>query len=295
MTGLTDYTADAQLNWITGSIAMPPLPAVFMALFTAVGNDSGAGFTEVPTAGTGYARAQVAGTLTASAVTAAGSPTLTFAAAVPAWIVPGMRIFDHNSAAAIPLGTTVQSIAGSTVTMSANAAAPGVANGDVIGFSAFGGPTGSAPSVINNSGQINFPTAQLSWGTITAFGLYDAAVAGDLLDWDYLGNFAWQPTTVSAASPAGMTSHAHGFNANDPVVWSTEFGGTTPGFSQSNFTGVLTVTAPVTADGYTVMNGGTAVNTSGTGSGSVRKIVQQQIPTGVTASFVAGAMILTAA
>jgi len=295
MTGLTDYAADAQLNWITGSIAMPPLPAVFMALFTAVGNDSGAGFTEVPTAGTGYARSQVAGTLAASAVTNAGSPLLTFAAAVPAWIVPGMRIFDHNTPAAIPVGATVQSIAGSTVTMSANAAAPGVAVADVIGFSVFGGPTGSAPSVINNSAQINFPTAQLGWGTVVAFGLYDAATVGDLLDWDYLGNFAWQPTTVAATSPAAMTSHAHGFAVNDPVVWSTEFGGTTPTFSQGTFTGILTVTAPVTADGYTLTNGGVVVNASGTGSGSVRKIVQQSIPTGVTASFVAGAMILTAA
>jgi hypothetical protein len=295
MTGLTDYTADAQLNWITGSIAMPPLPAVWMALFTGVGNDSGAGFAEVATAGTGYARAQVAGTDPTSAATAVGNAILNFASAVPSWIVPGMRIFDHSQSAAIPPGTTVLSIAGSSVTMSANAAAPGVGVGDVIGFTAFGGPSGSSPSQIANTGQINFPTAQTSWGQVVAFGLYDAANGGDLLDWDYLGNYVWEPTTVNSASPAVMTSHVHGFNVGDPVVWSTEFGGVSPTFSQSNFTGILTVTAPVTADSYTVVNAGTAVNTSGTGSGSMRKIVEQQIPTGVTASFVAGAMILTAA
>jgi hypothetical protein len=295
MSGLTDYSADAQLNWLTGSVAMPPLPSVWMALFTGVGNDSGAGFAEVATAGTGYARAQVAGNLTTSAPTAVGNAVLNFAAAVPAWVVPGMRVFDLTSGAAIPAGTSVLSVTGSTVTMSNNAAAPGVGTGDSIRFTAFGSPSGSAPSQISNSGQINFPTATATWGTVLGFGLYDAAAAGNLLDWDYLGNFVWQPSTVSAASPAVITSHNHNFSAGDPVVWSIEFGGVSPTFSQSNFTGVLVVTAPVTADTYTVTNGGTAVNTSGTGSGSMRKIIQQQVPTGVTASFIAGAMILTAA
>ena len=64
--------------------------------------------------------------------------------------------------------------------------------------------------------------------------------------------------------------------------------------AQSNFSGVLTV-QNVTTDTFTVQNGGTAVNTSASGNGNARKITQQQIPTGVTASFAAAALTATAA
>jgi hypothetical protein len=42
------------------------------------------------------------------------------------------------------------------------------------------------------------PQATASWGTVIAFALYDAS-SGNLLLWDYLGNFAWLPATVSSA------------------------------------------------------------------------------------------------
>jgi hypothetical protein len=70
---------------------------------------------------------------------------------------------------------------------------------------------------------------------------------------------------------------AHGYSAADLVIFSTEFGGTAPSFSQSNFTGQLAVVSPAT-DTFTVTNAATAVNTSSTGSGSVRKITAQSIP-----------------
>src|SRR5258708_3830038 len=86
MSGTSDYASNALLNWVTGQKAMPALPAVWLALFTAVGVDAGTGFTEV--AGAGYARAQVAGTAVTNGTTAAGNPTLHFAS-VPAWIFNG--------------------------------------------------------------------------------------------------------------------------------------------------------------------------------------------------------------
>lgn len=34
-----------------------------------------------------------------------------------------------------------------------------------------------------NSSQISFPTASASWGTVVAFGIFDAITAGNLLWW----------------------------------------------------------------------------------------------------------------
>lgn len=154
--------------------------------------------------------------------------------------------------------------------------------------------TGSAPSSISNANPINFTTATANWGSIIGFGLYDASSGGNLLAWDFFGAFNWLPATVSAASPAVITSKAHGFLAGDLVEWTVEYGGTNPTFSASNFTGPLTVVSPTT-DTFTVTNGGTAVNCSATGSGSVRKMTSQAINSGIAASFPAASLTIMAA
>ena len=164
--------------------------------------------------------------------------------------------------------------------------------------------SGTAPGIVSaftsNSATLTFPTASANWGTVLAFGLYDAATVGNLLVWDYLGNFAWRPVSVSAVgSGAGavFTSPAHGLSNGDPVVVTTKYGGALPTFTQSNFTGVLVV-ANATVDTFTVTNGGTAVWTSTTSDFAVRKILQQSIPSGVTASFTGGtpgALLITSA
>jgi hypothetical protein len=151
--------------------------------------------------------------------------------------------------------------------------------------------TGSGPSVISNANTLTFATATADWGTVVAFGLYDAISAGNLLCWDFFGNYSWLPATVSAASPAVITLHTHGFSVSDLVQWTVEYGGTTPTFSQSNFTGSLTVTSPGT-DTFTVTNAATAVNTSGTGNGMVRKVAPQAIANGSSAAFPAGSLTI---
>lgn len=291
MSGQSDYAAKANLNWLAGSLAMPTLPAIYLALFTAVGADDGTGFTEV--SGGAYARQQVAGPLTTNGTTANGAAVLNFAS-VPAWITVGMLVRDATAASVIPAGTTVLSKTATTVTMSANASGAGVGGTDVINFSAFGAATGTGPSQITNGSVITFPQATANWGTVIAFGLYDAVTSGNLLAWDYMGNYSWLPATVSSASPGVITAKAHGYSAADSVIFSTEYGGAAPSFSQSNFTGILAVVSPAT-DTFTATNSATAVNTSSTGSGLVRKITQQSIPNNVTASFAASALTLTQA
>lgn len=152
-------------------------------------------------------------------------------------------------------------------------------------------PSGSAPSLISNANTLSFPTATANWGSIIAFGLYDAATSGNLLAWDYFGNFDWLPATVSAAAPAVITAKAHAYAASDLVQWTTEYGGTNPTFSQSNFTGTLTVVSPA-SDTFTVTNGGTAVNASATGSGMVRKLIAQAIPSGTSSAFPPGSLTI---
>ena len=149
--------------------------------------------------------------------------------------------------------------------------------------------SGSAPSSISNANTITFPTATADWGDVIAFGLYDALTTGNLMCWDYFGNFAWQPCTISAASPGVFTAHAHGFSAADLVEYTTEYGGTSPSFSQSNLTGVLAVVSPTT-DTFTVTNAATAVNMSATGNGMVRKLTKQTILNGNQAAFPASAL-----
>lgn len=43
--------------------------------------------------------------------------------------------------------------------------------------------TGTSPALTDNTGAITFPTATGSWGTVTHFGIFDAATAGNLLYW----------------------------------------------------------------------------------------------------------------
>jgi hypothetical protein len=150
---------------------------------------------------------------------------------------------------------------------------------------------GSAPSTITNAAAINFPLPGAAWTAVIAFGIYDASTSGNLLVWDYLGNFDWLPATVSLASPGVLTVPAHGFTAGDLVIWTNEYGGASPTFSQSNFTGPLTVTSPA-ANTFTAVNAGTAVNTSSVGNGMVRKLASQTLASGVPVAFPVGSLTI---
>ena len=302
MTGLSDYTADNLLNWLTGGVAEPSLPSVYCALFTAVGTDAGTGFTEV--SGGSYARVQVAGSVSTNNTTASGNPTLHFSS-VPSWVTSGMYIYDATAPTVIPAATTVTGTSSTTVTMSANASGSGVGNGDSIVFTAFSAASGSQPSQITNNAVITFPQATANWGTVVAWGLYDASSSGHLLVWDFLGAFNWLPvssSSVGSGNGAVLTTHAHGYSNGDPIVASTEYGGSFPTVTQGAITSyTINFAANVTTDTLTLSSSpsapssANAVWTSTTGDFMVRKLVQQSIPQNVTASFAASALTALAA
>lgn len=293
MSGFSDYMADAALNFVSGQQPAPAIGNRFLALFTTAPTDAGTGGTEVSTSGTAYARQQIAGAVTAAGAISTGSATFTGpnVSGFP-WVVPGMNVYDVTASKQI--GTLLSWI-GTTVTLTGNAANNGSGSTDVLQFSAFPAAGSSAPSTVTNGGVIAFAAATgAGFGTVVAFGIYDAVTSGNLLDWDYMGNFSWAPVTVSSASPGVITMKANGLTVADTVVFSTEYGGTAPSFSQSNFTGLLAVAHQAT-DTLDVTNAATAVNTSSTGSGMVRKVGSQAVPAGVTASFAASALTLSAA
>lgn len=151
--------------------------------------------------------------------------------------------------------------------------------------------SGSAPSTISNSASISFPVCTNAGTAVVeteiAFGLFDAVTSGNLLAADYLGNFSWSPFTCTLASPGVLTMPAHGFANGDKVVVDAEFGGTLPATAGS-WAGLLTV-ANVTTDTFTA-----GVNTTGTGSGMVRKVVAQAIVPNLQPILNAGSVVFSA-
>lgn len=115
--------------------------------------------------------------------TVAGNATLHFAT-TPSWVVAGMVIGNVTHPTSIQASTTVVSTTGTTVTMSKNAAAPGVSSGDEIVFSSipvFTTVSGSSivAGVFISHGlsvgsRVNFPEATLVGG-VTIQGTYAIA------------------------------------------------------------------------------------------------------------------------
>src|SRR4051794_37510557 len=50
-------------------------------------------------------------------------------------------------------------------------------------LTAWSAASSAYPTVKANLGVVTFPTAMAPWGTVTAFGIYDAPTSGNLLYW----------------------------------------------------------------------------------------------------------------
>lgn len=150
------------------------------------------------------------------------------------------------------------------------------------------------PSLISNVNPIVFPTSTAAWGTINSFGIYDALTAGNLLAWDYFGNYPWMPSSIIAAAPAVITQPRHGYLNGDTVYYSVEYGGTPPTFLQGSFTGPMVVAQSLT-DTFQVTNAGVVVNTGTSGDGMFRKAAAQAIIANVQATFPANSLNISLA
>lgn len=150
--------------------------------------------------------------------------------------------------------------------------------------------SGSAPVRITNATSITFPAAAAAWGIITAWELWDAPNGGNLLFWDWMGAANWLPVSIAAGvggSASILTAPAHGFNNGDSVILTDEFGGALP--TTGIWAGLRTV-ANVTIDTFNL--GSISANS---GSGMVRKVVTQNVPSGFAPAFAAGVLTLSLA
>jgi hypothetical protein len=297
MAGDTDSVAASILNWKTGQLLMPALPSLWVGLFTTAPTSDLAVTGAVEVSGTGYARVQIAGNVTASS---AATTVITFGA-VPAWVVAGMSVRDVTTPGNVPAATTVSSVTATTVTCNNTVSGVGT---DSIRFSAFTPPTASSgaepatlPESVTTGSIITFAQAGAGgWGTVQAIGIFDALTSGNLQTWDYLGNNKWLPFSASLASPSIITSPAHGYSLADVVVVSSKLGGTLPTLSAGSFNPTLLVAATVTTDTFTLTtSGATALNASASGEGLIRKVAVQSIPVNVTMTIPAGSIIMTQA
>lgn len=299
MAGLSDYLTEFLLNFQTGQQAMPTLASRFLALFTtAPTSDAGTGGTEV--SGGGYARVQVAGALALSAAFTTASTTLTLASAAPSWLTAlgtngsGVNAFDATNGQQIG---TVSSISGSTVTLTTTAAHASSGSTDSIVFSAFPAASASSgseptdtPASVTNGASTSFAQSTAAFGTVTSFGIYDASTAGNLMSWDYIGNFKWIPFSATSASPSVLTCDSTGdapANASSIVV-TAKFGGTLP-TTAGSWAGLLT-TANLSGATFTA-----GVNSTSIGGGQFRQVTPQVLPINNTLTFAAATLSLTSA
>jgi hypothetical protein len=130
---------------------------------------------------------------------------------------------------------------------------------------------------------IAFPVSSGNWGTILGFGVYDTNQ--NLLWFDYLGDFQWQPFTAALGSPGVFSVPGHGLAAGDQIVLSGEYGGRLPQAATS-IAGLLTV-GNVTTDTFTA-----GANITVAGSGSLRKVLPISILLNQTAAFNPAALVL---
>lgn len=303
--GLSDYQAENLLNSNSGAggvFATTSGWARFLALFTtAPTSDAGTGGTEC--SGTGYARIQVAGELAAGASWTTASSTITLGSTAPAWLLAlgtngsGVNVYDLTNGQQIG---TVLSITTTTVTLTGTATHGSSGSTDALQFSAFplaSASSGSEPATIPaytlNGAAITMSSTAVtgSWGTIVAWGLYDAVTSGNFITWDWLGNYNWIPFSCTLASPGILTADvAADAPANGAsVVVTSKFGGTLP-TTGGSFAGILT-SAGLSGATFNV-----GVNTTAAGGGLFRQVTQLAIGVGIgPISFAASTLRLNAA
>lgn len=147
----------------------------------------------------------------------------------------------------------------------------------------WGAPTGIKPVQMVNARTIAFPVSASNWGTIVGFALFD--LNGNMLFFDYLGAFTYQPFTASVGTNAVFNSPAHGLAFGDRIVLTAEYGGMLPQATVS-LAGLLTV-GNVTTDTFTVN-----ANVTVSGSGMLRKVLPITITLNQTATFNPAALVL---
>lgn len=136
----------------------------------------------------------------------------------------------------------------------------------------------------------SFVTPTAPWGTVVAFGLFDASTAGNLLYWGWLGSDAGKVFTATAADV--LTAPGHTLVNDDQVRVLTIPGATLPtGLSEGTTYFVISVSGDTFS--LSATQGGAAINITAAGAGLVAKIDAKPITTSDTVTFAGGALVIT--
>lgn len=139
--------------------------------------------------------------------------------------------------------------------------------------------------------QQDFVQATADWGTVVAFGLFDAASSGNLLYWGWLGSDSGKVFTATAADEI-LRAPGHTLVNNDQVRVMAIPGATLPtGLSEGTTYFVVNVSG-ITLQ-LSATQGGAAINITADGAGLIAKIAPKPVLSGDTASFAAGSLIIT--
>jgi len=138
-----------------------------------------------------------------------------------------------------------------------------------------------------NGTAITFAQASADWGTIVAFGLFDASTSGNLLYWGWLGTDDGDLFTATVADV--LTAPGHSV-VNDNVVRILIVpGGTLPtGLTEGTTYFVISQSGDTFS--LSTTQGGGAVNITASGSGLVAKITTKPVLNGDTPSFAINAL-----
>jgi hypothetical protein len=138
-----------------------------------------------------------------------------------------------------------------------------------------------------NGVAINFAQASADWGTVVAFGIFDASTSGNLLYWGWLGTDDGHVFTATTADV--FTSPSHGFINTDQVRVYAVPGSTLPtGISAGTTYFVITVSGDTFS--LSLTSGGAAIDITVAGAGLIAKITAKPILNGDTASFAINAL-----
>lgn len=139
--------------------------------------------------------------------------------------------------------------------------------------------------LVDNTDDINFPVASVSWGLIVAWAIFDASAAGNLLLWGWLA----QTVKLFVVDTAGVTNNdlnspAHGLANNDRVIVR---GGTLPAGLTAD-TKYFVVSATADLFRLSLTEAGAAIDITAVGQGEVWKVEEKVVNINDQFKFLAG-------
>jgi hypothetical protein len=141
----------------------------------------------------------------------------------------------------------------------------------------------------SNGIEFLFTTASANWGTIVAFGVFDASSAGNLLYW---GGLTSARKVFTAATSDTVTCPAHGYSNGDKVFVEPVPGVSLPtGLSAG--TVYFIISSATDTFQLSLSSGGAAVDITVAGAGYLAKLTTKDINSGDTARFPATNLIVS--